>query len=115
MSRRLPAWLRYWFPKPRPPILPGGVRGPYNPAKLTREDWLLMASRHAKTPQHGRRLVEQEKHRAAIIAQRSFIRPRGWKQKLKMLWWRFLGYARKRAGDRQARHRLTVTRKFRQE
>lgn len=94
MSRRLPAWLRYWFPKPRPPRIPEGVRGPYDPLKAARDDLLLMAARRARTPQHSQRVVEKSGRRALDIAQDPHKTPRRWRYKLRMLIWRASGYVR---------------------
>lgn len=100
MSRRLPAWLRYWFPKTRPPRIPEGVRGPYDPLKAGRDELLLMAARQARTPQHGQRVVEKSGRRAVDIAKDPHKTPRRWRYKLRMLVWRAMGYVRmRRAAD----------------
>lgn len=101
------AWLRYWFPKTRPPKLPSGLRGPYNPSDATRDELLLMAALRAKTPQHSARVQQADGRPAVVIAQERRPKPRRWRYKLKILIWRIVGHWRPR-NDRIGAPRLGV-------
>jgi hypothetical protein len=113
--RRLPAWVRYFISKPRPPLIPGGVRGPYDPHKLTRDELLLMASLKAITPQHAERVIKRTGRRAAVLAlERRPVRSK-WRYKLKMLVWRIMGYVAIRRHHDGHLPRLKVRRLFEEE
>lgn len=104
-KRRLPAWVRYFMTKERPPYIPGGVRGPYDPRKLTKDELLMLAALKARTPQHAERVITRTGRRAAVLAMEKRPRRSKWRYKLKMLVWRLMGYVeiRRHAGARLPR------------
>lgn len=94
------AWVRYWIPKKRPPRLPGGLRGPYDPRTASRDELLLMAATKAKTPQHARRIIEAEQRSPIQIALQRIRRPLRWGYKLQSLLWRLMLHSRSKWGRR---------------